>query len=234
MDLEQLYNLAKPLTYTDAFLNKYTFLAYNNIIEAKYLSVNNLPQLDTKLSSYIAQHSKILLFPSIIDGKIDTMVVRPMLTNGTPLTLTSGKLPFNIGNINKDFKYGDPLILVEGLADIGGLKLIDSTLNIISFNSSALANQYYEIVASLTYNVILVPDKDKAGEISVKKTRKEFKKFNISLKVVEQFQDLKDTGDIVELLLQYTKTDNKQVKQTIKQKLELIKVYYKTALSATM
>lgn len=234
MNLEQLYNLAKPLTSKDIFLNKYTFLAYNNIIEAKYLSVNSLPQLDTKLSPYIMQHSKILLFPSKINNIIDTIVVRPMLTNGTPLTLASGKLPFNIGNISEDFKYGDPLILVEGLADIGGLKLIDNTLNIIAFNSSALAKQYYEIVASLTHNIILLPDKDKTGEISIRKMKREFKKFNISLKVVEQFQDLKDTGDIVELLLQYNTINNKQVKQVIKQKLNLIKVYYKTALSAIM
>ena len=87
MELQTLYNKAKPILEEDKLLNKYTYLAYNNILEGRYLSVNDLPNIDTKLASYIAEHSKVIIFPSYVNGEILSMVVRPMVTTGVPLTV---------------------------------------------------------------------------------------------------------------------------------------------------
>lgn len=222
MDLDKLYDAAHEIIEKDKLLNKYTFLAYNNIIEAKYLSVNDLINLDTRLSSYIAEHSKVLLFPSFIGDSINSLIVRPMLNKGTPLTLKSSNLPFNIGNISADFKYGDPLFIVEGIGDVGGIKLINPHINVISMNSSSLAKQHYEVIAALTHNVILIPDKDNAGSYNVNKMKREFKEFNINLKVLTQYEYLKDTGDIADLVLEYTKTKN----ENLRTKINIIKKYY--------
>ena len=230
MNLQTLYNKAKPILEEDKLLNKYTYLAYHDILEGRYLSVNDLPNLDTKLASYIAEHSKVIIFPSYVNGEILSMVVRPMVTTGVPLTVGSSNLPFYIGNIRKDFKYGDPIILVEGIGDVGGLKLIYPELDIIPLNSSSLAKHHYEVIASLTHNVILIPDNDKAGKSNAYKMKKEFAKYDISLQVVPQLNNFKDTGEVVDLLIKYSKNKNQHTKEQI----NIFKLYYTAALSTVI
>jgi hypothetical protein len=53
--------------------------------------------------------------------------------------------------------------------------------------------------------------------------RKEFKKRNVTVTVIRQFSDLKDTGDIVDMILEYKKEKN----DYIKNKIDLAIKYYK-------
>ena len=62
-----------------------------------------------------------------------------LIKNITPLKLGSNSFPYNLGNLSKDFKYGDAIILVEGVADLAGLKLLDPTLNIVAMQSCVFA-----------------------------------------------------------------------------------------------
>lgn len=225
--LNKLYHNAHTILESDSTKSKYAFLAHNNILEAKYLSVNDLITTETKLSPYIAEHGKVILFPSIVNGVIDNIVARPIETAGRPLTLVKGKLPFYIGTLPDNFKFGDPIILVEGIADVGGLKLIDKSLNIIAMNSSALPQCYYEVIASVTNNIILFADNDEVGINSANKVKRIFKKHNVDVEIVNQYGDFKDTGDIISLVMKYIETKD----ETVKQELELVKKYYSTIIN---
>lgn len=225
--LNTIYNKAHKITENDKYLNKYTYLAFNNIIEARYLSINDVITGDVKLTSYIVEHNKVLLIPHKLNGVVISLLLKPMLGPGNPLTLTTNNhIPFNVGNFSKDFKYGDPIIIVEGVGDLGGLLLLNNNLNIISLNTSSLPKKQYDIVAAMTNKVLLLTDNDSTGETNAKLMQRTFRKNGVDAEILTQYNSFKDTGDLVDLLLDYKKTNNIYSKERL---IEAQK-YYKTLL----
>lgn len=227
-ELEKLYSKAKEIPSTLELTNKYSFLAFNKIVEAKYLDVNDiLSGTDTRLNSYVGRFKRVLLFPNRVGDTITDIFVRPLVEKETPLKLGLRDMPFNFGNL-QNMQYGKPLILVEGIADMGALKLLKSDLNIIVMNSTGLPKDLYELVSAITNNIYLLADNDNAGKESIKHIAKHFKAHGVTIKTLEQYPSIKDAGDILDKLVEYKKTNN----SLLKDELEILKLYYLTQLKS--
>lgn len=226
MTLEQLYQLARPIPEVFEMTNKYTFIGVNNILEVKYMDLNDILKHTTPINNYIREAGQVLLLPNKIEDKIINLFVLPFNKNITPLKLGSNSFPYNLGNLSKDFKYGDAIILVEGVADLAGLKLLDPTLNIVAMQSVSLPTTYHPLIEALTNKIILLNDSDNAGKAARRNTYKLFSSYGISVKIVEQYGSFKDTGEIVDKLMEYKKTHS----STIKEELEVIRLYYLSQL----
>ena len=183
--------------------NKYTYLASKNIVKAKFLGINEVISKNTKVQNFITKYPNCLVFPNFFMDFLCDLTIRPLDSSEAILTLNNVKLPYNIGNIAKRLKYGDPLILVEGIADLGALNYIDPSLNVIAIRTNSIPKSMYEYYAMLTNKIIFLPDNDEAGKSQLNRIKSRFSALGVDMKVCEQFGDFKDTGDFIDLVMQY-------------------------------
>lgn len=225
--LQELYNKARAIPQELELTNKYTWLAYNNVLEARYLDLNDtLVQRDIQIGGYISRNEAILLFPNIVGDKIVDIFVKPLYSKAEPLKLGDDRFPYNIGNLDPGFKYGDPLVLVEGLADGAALKLISPRINFIVMQRSSLSMTQLELLSQITNKFIVIPDRDEAGTRGYTKMWYRFRDLGATCVSLNQFRYFKDTGDLLDRVLYYLNTRDTSILEEI----ELAQTYYKTAL----
>lgn len=201
MNLLELYNKAHDIPEALKNKTKYTFMAFHKIIPARYLDINDTLTEDLPISGYINNHISVLLMPNIVNGTIVDIFVKPMVSKGAPLRLVESPLPYGIGNLRKDFKYGDPLILVEGIGDYGALKFIDRNIDVVAMGTNDIPAAMYKVYASITNNIIIIPDADAAGYSQVKKVTSTLKKYDVNVSLLKQYSTLKDTGEILDRIV---------------------------------
>lgn len=224
--LNKLYNAARPVPESLKLENKYTFMSDFNIVEVKYLDINDvLKSNEIKLERFITEYEQILLFPNKIGDTIVDIVVRSVNGKGH-LKLGNRLFPYNIGNLSPNFKYGDTLYLVEGIGDLVMLKLFNPDTNVISMQSSKLSKDQIDLVSDITNNIVLIRDNDEPGEIGAKHLLWEFSKRGINFEIKNQFGDLKDTGDVLDLILK----NKKEYSQELVDRINLYTLYYQNIL----
>jgi len=225
MSIEELYKLGHLIPESLKNKNKYTWLAYNNLIEIKYLDVNDIFKHKTPINNFVVEHGSVLLIPNIINGKLADLTIKA-LNSKHILKFNNVNLPYNIGNL-ENFRYGDPLIIVEGIADVGGFKLIDPKIPVVALRTNSISKDAYKVYESITNNIILLLDNDKAGNTQIAKLQLKLKEIGIHSTVVNQYNTIKDTGDIADLFMQYEKTKDK----AILSELNNINIYYKAQIN---
>lgn len=225
--LDNIYSIAKPIPEHLKYTNKYTFLLYNKIVEGKYIDINMALQNSNKaLTKYVAQHNRVLVFPNILNNRIIGLYIRPLHTKGLPLKLGDNSIPYNLGQIAQNFSFGDTLILVEGIGDLSALKFLNKELNIIAMQSSILSNTQIETIEGLTDSIIIIPDNDQVGINSSNKLKRILEQKNISVKIVPTYNNLKDLGDILDIVLNLVQTND----STLKEELSIIKTYFEALI----
>jgi hypothetical protein len=224
MTLTELYNIGKKIPEYLKYENKYTWLGFKKIIDIRYLDANDIFNIKTPVNNFINQYGEVLLIPNIINGKVVDLLIKSLKTNQM-LNYKEINLPYNIGQLN-NFKYGDYLFIVEGPADVAGLKLIDPSLPVVALKTNDINKESYQIYESLTNNIVLILDNDKAGKKQLLNIRLKLKDLGISTYVIPQYGKLKDTGDIVKLAMLYEKNANSEIL------IELgnINLYYKSQI----
>jgi hypothetical protein len=221
MNLEKMYSIAKPIPEHLKDHNKYTWLGYHKIINVRYLDVNDVIKNKMPINSFVSEHGAVLLFANIINGHIIDILIKALNTKHI-LNYRAQNFPYHIGQL-QNFKYGDPLFIVEGIADVGGLKIIDPTIPVVALKTNDISKESYEIYKSLTDKIVLILDNDKAGQMQLTKIRLKLKDLGIQTFVIDQFAALKDTGEIIDLIMSYEKTKD-QNKLLL---LNNINLYYK-------
>lgn len=221
MNINELYDLAHEITSDMEYINKYTFLTYHNIIKCRYLDINDTITVKTPINAYIQTYETVLLIPNFINNFLVTLFIRPLTILEKPLTYGITTLPFGIGSLTEDFKYGDTLFVVEGMGDLGALKLLNPNINVVALMTNSFAKNSYEVYASITDSIVMIPDNDLAGMSQLQKIKTNFSKHNVDFKYFTQFGNLKDLGEVVDLLIDYRKGSIH-----LKEEIELIKSYY--------
>jgi len=224
MTLNELYELAKEIPEYLKYENKYAWLGYNNIIDVRYLDVDDILRVKTPINNFINEHGSVLLLPNIVNGHVVDLLVRA-LDSPQMINYREVNLPYNIGNL-KDFKYGDPLFIVEGPADVAGLKLVDPNIAVVALKTNDINKDAYQVYKSLTNKIVLVLDSDKAGQLQLVKMRLNLKELGISTYTINQFGYLKDTGEIAEITMSYEKSKNTELLI----ELNNINLYYKAQI----
>lgn len=222
MNIEELYRLGRSVPDSMKYKNKYTWLAHSGILEMRYLDVNDIMRRSTPINGFVSEHGAVLLIPNIVGGKLADLAVKA-LESKSVLRYKNVKLPYGVGQL-KDFKYGDPLILVEGIADLAGLKLINKNLNVVALRTNTISQDMYQIYGALTNNIVLLLDNDSAGQKQINKIKFNLSRESIQTTAVKQHADLKDTGEVVELFMRYDKNKSSDVLS----ELQNLNTYYKS------
>lgn len=214
MTLEDMYNLAKDINKDQQLINKYLWAGYNKLLDVRYFDVNDTFTVQTPINDYVKKYGSIMIFPNIVNGKIVDLSIRTVEQKKV-LTYKIVDLPFGVGTLRDDFKYGDPLFLVEGVGDYCALKFIDKNIDVVAMMGNSVAKDMYETYASITNNIILLADNDESGRQTINSIEKRFRKLSVNVEVIPQFDTMKDTGDILDNIVEYQKTKSQDLKEYI-------------------
>lgn len=203
----KLFSIAKPINKNQAMLNKYTYHGFTykyphyRIINLGDLLSNKLkPDVDVPkyIYDFIGTNGEVLITANIVDRYIPMVQLRTV--RGEKAFSVFGKqtnILYGLGMISKDFKYGDWIVLVEGIMDTDIMRHIYP--NVLGCMTSGLTKMQLEILKLLTNKVILCYDNDKAGRLGYKRDSKVLKELGFEVKCLIQYNNFKDVGDLADL-----------------------------------
>jgi hypothetical protein len=204
----ELYKIANPITDDKKHLNKYTFLGNEfNFPHYRILSLRDvmLKGMHTRMPKYlldfISENGEVLLIANIISGYIPLIQLRTLRGEKKFIALgNQSKLFYGLGYLNKNFKFGDWIIIVEGIADADIIRGIYP--NVLATMTSRITRSQFEVLKLLTNKVILIGDNDIPGRKGTKLNRVLLKEAGFDVRLIFQYGDMKDCGELADFLLQ--------------------------------
>lgn len=203
----KLFLLGRPLTEEDSKLNKYTYMGYTykyphyRMLDIGILVSNSIKRdedLPSYLLDWIGERGEVLVIANIVNNKVPFVQLRALKEKQFSVYGSQTKIPYGLGYLSKDFKYGDPIFVCEGIADVDTFRGIYP--NVIGTLTAGLSKTQYEVVKRLTNRVILAYDKDEAGAKAYYRDKKKFINDNIRVGYLRQFEYFKDIGDLSQQL----------------------------------
>ena len=203
----QLFLLGDIVDDKHKMLNKYTY--FGNEFKAPHYRIINIGKIvhegiksKTDLPEYvhkfIGQHGELLMVANIVEKYVPMLQLRTIRGDKAFSVYGSQtKLFYGLGMIPKDFKYGDWILICEGLMDTDVARGLG--IPSLGMMTSNLTGMQLEILKLLTNKVILCYDNDKPGRIGYKKDSKVLKELGFEVKCLIQYQDMKDLGDLMQL-----------------------------------
>jgi len=226
MDIANAYKKSQTIGEKSKFKNKYTWAGFHRIVDVRLFSLNDTFSKETDLNDFIRRNGSALIFPNKVLGKYTDFLVRSV-ENNKILREKLTDLPYGIGYLREDFKYGDPLFIVEGIGDWVGVKLLDKTIDVVAMQTNEISKDMYETYSSITNHVVIIPDNDERGLNSLKRMKYRFREHGVTVDSIYQYGDLKDTGEILERAMLCEKTNS----TALKRELNLISKYYKAKIN---
>lgn len=200
--MQEVFELGRLITEDSS--NKYLHLAYKcKLQHYRLLTSGELlikgRNLDVPefVKAFIQNNSEVLMMANIIAGKVVGITFRTVKGPKDFLTWGNNKGNFyGLGMLEKDFKYGTPIILVEGLLDCDVVKqYYPNTLAVLT---SGLTKNQTAVLTRLTNRVILMLDNDDAGETGTFLSNKAIKDKCI-VRVFKHHAKCKDPGDLIDM-----------------------------------
>lgn len=200
--MQEVFELGRLITNDST--NKYLHLAYiNHFKHYKLISSGEIfvkgRNLDIPefVKAFIQNNNQVLMMANIISGKVVGLTFRTIEGPKDFLTWGNNKGNFyGLGQLSQSFKYGDPIILVEGLFDCDVIKQYYP--NTMAVLTSGLTKNQTAVLTRLTNNVILMLDNDEAGERGTS-----YSELSISnkcnVRIFKHHPKCKDPGDIISL-----------------------------------
>lgn len=200
--MQEVFELGRLIVEDSA--NKYLHLAYKNkykhykLITSGELFIKgkglNIPEF---VKAFIQNNNQVLMMANIISGKVVGLTFRTIEGPKDFLTWGNNKGNFyGLGQLSQDFKYGDPIILVEGLLDCDVIKQYYP--NTMAVLTSGLTRNQTAVLTRLTNQVILMFDNDEAG-IKGTKLSENALRTKCSTRVFQHHPKCKDPGDLVDM-----------------------------------
>lgn len=217
--LRLLYNISREITQATIDSDDYTYLAC-------IANLNNIRALSSgEMINYKDSFKYYSYIPKFIDRNNEVVLIFNMYKNipiGCTIRSTSthdfidvgntGGIFYNLCNMSPNFRYGDPITIVEGPKDCETYKRVFNDKNCIAMMTSNTTSGQLQVLRLLTNNIILANDNDDAG----KKAQKAFTSYNnkfFKINKLNHPDDMKDFGDLIPLI----RNDKPRLKTTVAQ-----------------
>lgn len=197
-------------------LQNYRIFTLNSLI--KGLKVSRGKDIPEFIYDFIAEQGISLGIANIINDIVYSMVFRSVKEKKFLTCGSKRSMPYGIGDLDPNFKYGDFLVLVEGMKDRDSIKSVYP--NVVSTNTAGTTVIMREVLLTLTNNFIILYDSDEPGVKASYYDRKYFLNKGCNAVIVKQPSGVKDSGTISDLQYQG---------DTFKS--EYLKNYYKTNIN---
>ena len=205
-NLNSIFNLGRCITvgsnnkYID-FAFKYNLPNYRLISSGELLinGINHGVVIPHYMKEYISYHSEAIMIANILDNKVASLTLRSINTKKEFMKIGVTKsLFYGLGDLESDFKYGTPIVIVEGHLDrdVFANKIYRNTLAV---TTNKLSRSQLKVLSSLTNKVVLMLDNDDAGRVGQVSAIRSFKKLNINYIELPYPNGVKDAGDLLKL-----------------------------------
>lgn len=202
-ELTKLFDIGRPIDKLNKS-NKYLYFAYkykfNNykLISSGELLIRgkdlNIPDY---VKQFISIHKEALMIANIFNNQVVSIIFRTIKGDKEFIKLGYSKsLFYGLGDLSKDFKFGDPILLVEGNLDRDRMSVIYK--NTLGITTSSISSSQLQLLENLTNNFILMLDNDEAGIKGSKNTFYKLKDLG-KVKILNHEPHLKDAGDLIDL-----------------------------------
>lgn len=148
----------------------------------------------------VNEAGRALMIPHNIEGTITQAVIRS-LKEKRFLTLNTGiNTPFGTGTLPPNRSFRDPIVIVEGVADMYALRRIEPST--VCTLTSALSSTQLQVVTKMTQTVILAYDNDDTGRRSTNRDTRRLTERGVNVLTLRHPPSRKDPGEMLELALQ--------------------------------
>lgn len=209
-NMNQLFKKGLELTAMDVN-DPYTNLAYSqHLPQYRIFTLASLIGGEKKLGrgvdvpdycfDFIAEQGRCLGIANVVLGRVDYLILKSL---NEKKFLTAGdkrSVPYGLG-LFKNFKYGDWVVIVEGLKDRDALSLIYP--NVLATQTAGMGSILKEVVLSLTNRFILMYDNiemDEAGKKAYYRDKRFLESRNCQVVLGRHPYGVKDTGEIADSL----------------------------------
>lgn len=200
-NLKAIFNLGRPITEDSSF--SYIHLAYKlnkqnyRLITSGELFIRGKHlDIPSYLYQFMSYHGEAVMIANVICDKVISLVFRSINTNKEFMKVGTTKSTFyGLGELSKNFRYGTPILLVEGHLDRDMMASIyPNTLGVMT---NSLSNSQVELLKGLTNSFILMFDNDEAGIKGQRQAK--YKLSGNRIYELKHDSSLKDAGDLVKL-----------------------------------
>lgn len=200
-NLKAIFELGRPITTDNNFPYLHFAYKYNKqnyrLISSGELFVRgrNL-DIPSYIFEFLSYNEEVLMIANIVSDKVLSIVFRTIRGKKEFMKVGTTKSTFyGLGELDSKFKFGTPILLVEGHLDRDIMATIYP--NTFGIMTSHLSKSQVELLTSLTNRFILMLDNDEAGISGQKAAKYQLK----GSQVLELRKDnrLKDAGDLVKL-----------------------------------
>lgn len=200
-NLRKIFELGRPITEDNNFpyihfAYKYKKANYRIITSGELLIRGRNLDIPQFVVEFITFHNEAIMIANIVANKVLSIVFRSTDQNKEFMKLGTTKSTFyGLGELSSDFRYGMPILLVEGHLDRDMMATIyPNTLGVMT---SHLSRSQVELLTGLTNSFILMLDNDEAGREGTKHAKYVLRGNKIY--IMKHDPSLKDAGDLVKL-----------------------------------
>ena len=200
-EITKLFNLGRPIIEDKGnpylyLAKKYNFTNYRLISSGELLVRGKDLDIPEYVKQFMKFNNEALMIANIMNNKVISIVFRNLSGKKEFMKLGITKSTFyGLGQLDENFKYGDPILLVEGHLDRDRMSLIFK--NTLGVMTNSLSESQANILKLMTDKVYLMLDNDEAGKIGTLKSKKLLK--DIYVREINHDSRLKDAGDLVKL-----------------------------------
>lgn len=215
--IQLLYNISREISEATVDSDDYTYLACAaNLSNIRALSSGEIIKYNDSFKYYryipnfIKSHSEVILIFNMFKNTPIGCTIRSTSSHDFIDVGNTGGLFYGLCNLSPNFKYGDPIVIVEGPKDCETYKWAFHDKNCMAMMTSNTTSSQLQVLKLLTNNIILANDNDTAG----KKAQKEFIQYNskqFKINKIIHPDDMKDFGDLIPL----TRNNKTKLKSTL-------------------
>lgn len=200
--LTDLYNISRTITTSDS---KYMYIASRyglhnyRVISSGELNVRGKDiELPIYVREFVKEQGEVLVINNMYRNNVEGIIMRGIKEKAfTVCGFKKGSF-YGLGNLDKDFKYGDLIVLVEGAIDSDVCRLF-LTKNCLSVMTSAITRSQLQVLSCLTDKVLLLLDNDEAGNRGEENSKKKLESVGILAYRMPKDYRIKDLGDLLDL-----------------------------------
>ena len=148
------------------------------------------------MKEFLNFHNEAVMIANIINDKVISIVLRSINTKKEFQKIgVSKNMLYGLGRLSPNFKFRDPIILVEGHLDRDVIS--EFYPNVLAITTNKISNTQTKILKGLTNRFILMLDNDDAGQAGIRDAYYKLKGCKITK--IEHQAGMKDCGDLVKL-----------------------------------
>jgi 5S rRNA maturation endonuclease (ribonuclease M5) len=200
----ELFSFARLLSDGDLMKSPYT---HNAIVQGldnyRIFSMNEVVvnKLADRIPVYLLKHlneaGESVVIANKLAGEVISLVFRGLHQKAFSVYGTRKSMFYGLGMLPGEFKYGDPIVVVEGTLDRDALLPICS--NVMAVLTSSMSMLQLEVIQLLTNHVILLYDNDVTGKKSTAKDYARLIKRNINVSRGCHPVSVKDSGELAKI-----------------------------------